>query len=134
MDDYPDLRAAVQDVAAVISAEGFRQVDVDLNLCGPRHATSCRFIRRASRYGCARRGGYVDVDTSLSLTQAGIAHSALTASGCRTWACRCRAWPSTTNVLVGGEPVSKYKEQDEQYDVWLRAERRAATTARPLPA
>ena len=29
---------------------------------------------------------------------------------------------STLNVLVGGEPISKYKEFDEQYDVWLRAE------------
>jgi HAE1 family hydrophobic/amphiphilic exporter-1 len=28
------------------------------------------------------------------------------------------------NVLVGGEPVSKYKERDEQYDVWLRADPR----------
>ena len=25
-------------------------------------------------------------------------------------------------MLVGGEPVTKYKELDEQYDVWLRAE------------
>src|SRR5262249_23546307 len=30
---------------------------------------------------------------------------------------------ATANVLVGGLPVSKYKEYDEQYDVWLRAER-----------
>jgi hydrophobic/amphiphilic exporter-1 (mainly G- bacteria), HAE1 family len=29
---------------------------------------------------------------------------------------------ATLNVFVGGEPVSKYKELDEQYDVWLRAE------------
>jgi HAE1 family hydrophobic/amphiphilic exporter-1 len=29
---------------------------------------------------------------------------------------------TTVNVLVGGEPVSKYKERDEQFDVWLRAE------------
>jgi hypothetical protein len=29
----------------------------------------------------------------------------------------------TIGVLVGGQPVSKYKERDEQYDVWLRAER-----------
>jgi len=29
---------------------------------------------------------------------------------------------ATLNVLVGGEPVGKYKEQDEQYDVWLRAD------------
>jgi HAE1 family hydrophobic/amphiphilic exporter-1 len=26
-------------------------------------------------------------------------------------------------VLVGGDPVSKYKEADQQYDVWLRADR-----------
>jgi HAE1 family hydrophobic/amphiphilic exporter-1 len=26
-------------------------------------------------------------------------------------------------VLLGGEPLSKYKEFDEQYDVWLRADR-----------
>ncbi len=29
---------------------------------------------------------------------------------------------ATLNVLVGGDPVTKYKELDEQYDVWLRAE------------
>src|SRR5262249_33527029 len=32
-----------------------------------------------------------------------------------------QALASTVNVLVGGEPVGKYKERDEQYDVWLRA-------------
>ena len=32
--DYPDLRAAVQDVAA-FSSSGFRQVDIDLNIVGP---------------------------------------------------------------------------------------------------
>jgi HAE1 family hydrophobic/amphiphilic exporter-1 len=29
---------------------------------------------------------------------------------------------ATLNILVGGEPVGKYKEGDEQYDVWLRAD------------
>ena len=31
---------------------------------------------------------------------------------------------TTVNILVGGEPISKYKEGAEQYDVWLRAEHR----------
>jgi HAE1 family hydrophobic/amphiphilic exporter-1 len=29
---------------------------------------------------------------------------------------------ATLGLLVGGEPVSTYKEEDEQYDVWLRAD------------
>ncbi len=33
-------------------------------------------------------------------------------------------------LLVGGEPVTKYKEGADQYDVWLRAALPAAT-ARP---
>jgi hydrophobic/amphiphilic exporter-1 (mainly G- bacteria), HAE1 family len=28
---------------------------------------------------------------------------------------------STLQMLVGGEPVSKFKEESEQYDVWIRA-------------
>ena len=28
----------------------------------------------------------------------------------------------TLRVLVGGMPVSKFRDGDEQYDVWLRAE------------
>ena len=36
---------------------------------------------------------------------------------------------STANVLVGGELVSNYKEFDETYDVWLRAERRSRQDA-----
>ena len=30
--------------------------------------------------------------------------------------------PTRSAILVGGEPVSNFKEGDEQYDVWLRAE------------
>jgi HAE1 family hydrophobic/amphiphilic exporter-1 len=64
---------------------------------------------------------FVDVDTSLTLRKPEL----------RVIPDRKRASDlgipiqtiaSTLNVLVGGEPVSKYKENDEQYDVWLRAE------------
>ena len=34
-----------------------------------------------------------------------------------------------TNILVGGEPVTKYKENDEQYDVWLRADQKLRNDA-----
>ena len=35
---------------------------------------------------------------------------------------------TTLNVMVGGEPVSKYKETDEQYDVWLARNSPSAKT------
>jgi HAE1 family hydrophobic/amphiphilic exporter-1 len=118
--DYPDLRAAVQDVAA-ISAAGFREVDVDLNLMGPD-------MDRLQEYGDAiagwmrQAGGYVDVDTSLMLRKPELRlrpdRERLSDLGVSI-----QSVAATANVLVGGEPVSKYKERDEQYDVWLRAER-----------
>lgn len=118
--DYPDLRVAVQDVAA-IAAEGFRQVDIDLNLGGPD-------MDRLQVYGDAlarwmrERGGYVDVDTSLALRKPELRirpdRERLSDLGVSI-----QSLATTANVLVGGEPVSKYKELDEQYDVWLRAER-----------
>jgi HAE1 family hydrophobic/amphiphilic exporter-1 len=64
----------------------------------------------------------VDVDTSLSLQkpELRIQPDRERASDLGV---SIQALSATANVLVGGEPVSKYKEFDEQYDVWLRAER-----------
>jgi len=119
LEDYPDLRAAVQDVSA-FQSEGFRQVDIDLNLCGPD-------MEKLQKYSSAvagwmrERGGYVDVDTSLSLRKPELRirpdRERLSDLGVSI-----QSVATTTNVLVGGEPVSKYKENDEQYDVWLRAD------------
>lgn len=64
---------------------------------------------------------FVDVDTSLTLRKPEL----------RVIPDRRRASDlgipiqsiaATLNILVGGEPISKYKEFDEQYDVWLRAD------------
>ena len=38
----------------------------------------------------------------------------------------------TLRVLVGGLPVSKFREGDEQYDVWLRAESAKRSTSQDL--
>jgi HAE1 family hydrophobic/amphiphilic exporter-1 len=118
--DYPDLRATVQDVAA-ISASGFRQVDVDLNLRGPDMEKLEVYSNEIAAW--LREQGYVDVDTSLSLRKPELRvrpdRERLSDQGASI-----QAVASTLNILVGGEPVSKYKEGEEQYDVWLRAERK----------
>jgi HAE1 family hydrophobic/amphiphilic exporter-1 len=120
MADYPDLRSGVQDVAA-ISTEGFKQVDIDLNLSGPDMTRLQHYAQEIATW-MRQRGGYADVDTSLSLRKPELRirpdRERLSDLGVSL-----QSVSATANVLVGGEPVSKYKERDEQYDVWLRAER-----------
>ncbi|RLS56990.1 MAG: efflux RND transporter permease subunit, partial [Planctomycetota bacterium] len=118
--DYPDLRAAVQDVSA-FQETGFKQVMIDLNVRGPDieklKSISNDIIAWMKTQPC-----FVDVDSSLSfrkpelvivpdrdrLSELGVSLDALN---------------STVTVLVGGEPIGKFKEEDEQYDIWLRADK-----------
>lgn len=119
--DYPDFRAAVQDVAA-FQATGFRQVMIDLNLRGPDMDKLEQYSSEIA--GWMRRQGYfVDVDTSLSLRKPELRLQPLRERA-SDLGVSMQALSATVNVLVGGEPVSKFKELDEQYDVWLRADPR----------
>ena len=121
MGEYPDLRCAVQDAAA-LSATGMRQVDVDLNIRGPDSKQLEAFSKQVMDW-MAKKGGYVDMDTSLSMRKPELRlipkREKMSDLGVSV-----QTIATTTNILVGGEPVSKYKEGDEQYDVWLRADPR----------
>jgi HAE1 family hydrophobic/amphiphilic exporter-1 len=118
--DYPDLRTAVQDVA-VIQAQGFRQTEIDLNLRGPDMDRLRAYSEEVTAW-MRRQGHYVDVDTSLSLRKPELRirpkRERLSDLGVSI-----QDVSATTNILVGGAPVSKYKEGAELYDVWLRARR-----------
>jgi len=118
--DYPDLRAAVQDVAA-ISASGFRQVMIDLNLRGPDMEKLRQYSQAITDWMRSQRQ-YVDVDTSLAFRkpEMRIVPNRERASELGV---SVQSISATTNVLVGGFPVTTYKEADQQYDVWLRADR-----------
>jgi HAE1 family hydrophobic/amphiphilic exporter-1 len=119
MAEYPDLRVAVQDAAA-LSATGMRQVDIDLNLRGP-DMEKLQELSKEITLWMKQRGGYVDVDTSLSMRKPELRlkpkRERMSDLGVSL-----QAVASAANVLVGGEPVTKYKENDQQYDVWLRAD------------
>jgi len=120
MQEYPDLRVAVQDVQA-FQATGFRQVDVDLNLVGPDLSQLQEYADEIVDW-MATRGHYVDVDTSLSLRKPEL-RVRIDRERASDLGIPVQTIASTLNVLVGGEPIGKYKEGDEQYDVWLRAEK-----------
>ncbi|MFO0842811.1 MAG: efflux RND transporter permease subunit [Gemmataceae bacterium] len=117
--DYPDVRAAVQDVSA-FQASGFRQVEIDLNLRGPDMEKLQVYSDQIAKW-MREQGHYVDVDTSLSLRKPEL-RVRPDRERASELGVTIQALASTVNVLVGGEPVSKYKEFDEQYDVWLRAD------------
>ncbi|MCE9564311.1 MAG: efflux RND transporter permease subunit [Planctomycetes bacterium] len=118
--DYPDLRAAVQDVSA-FQGTGFRQVEIDFNLSGPDMDKLEKYSDEISAW-MTDQGYFVDIDTSLSLRKPELRirpdRERLSDLGVSL-----DAVSTTTNVMVGGLPVTKYKEAGEQYDVWLRADR-----------
>ena len=121
MAEYPDLRPAVQDAAA-LSATGMRQVDIDLNLRGPDMKKLEVYAEKITEW-MKSRGTYVDVDTSLSMRKPELRlkpkRERMSDLGVSL-----QTVATVTNILVGGEPVTKYKENDEQYDVWLRADQK----------
>ena len=119
MEDYPELRSAVQD-SAMVSGAGFRQAMIDLNLRGPDLAKLQEYSDKIMTW-MRQRPDYVDVDTSLSLRKPEL-RVKIDREKASDLDIPVQMIASTLNVLVGGEPVTKYKEFDEQYDVWLRAE------------
>ncbi|MSR32255.1 MAG: efflux RND transporter permease subunit [Gemmataceae bacterium] len=118
--EFPEFRASVQDVSA-FQETGFRQVMIDLNIRGPE-IEKLKEISLEMTEWMKTHPFFVDIDTSLTfrkpelriipdrdrLSDLGVSLENLSA---------------TVNILVGGEPVGKYKEEDEQYDIWLRAEK-----------
>ncbi|MBX3411929.1 MAG: efflux RND transporter permease subunit [Pirellulales bacterium] len=119
MADYPDIRGAVQDVQA-FQGSGFRQVDIDLNLSGPDLAELQTMAEQITDW-LRGTGHYVDVDTSLALRKPEL-RVEVDREKASDLGVPIETIAATLQVLVGGQIVSKYKEDDEQYDVWLRAD------------
>ncbi len=117
--EFPDLRTAVQDVS-IVSSSGFREVDIDLNLCGPDMVQLQKYSNEIADW-LRKDPRFVDVDTSLSLSKPELRvvpdHERLSDQGVSL-----QSVSATASVLVGGLPVTKYKDREEEYDVWLRAE------------
>ena len=117
---YPSLRYSVQNISAIGRGSGIRQTPVNFTLSGPE-------LGKLQEYGDRIVGemkkvkGFVDADTTLSNRKPEL----------RVYVDRKRASDlgvqiqdiaSSLNIFVGGEKVTKYKEEADQYDVWLRAD------------
>jgi hydrophobic/amphiphilic exporter-1 (mainly G- bacteria), HAE1 family len=116
--DYPDLRVSVQGVNS-FSGGGVRQTDLEFNLRGP----SLEKLQEYTDKLIARMReirGLVDIDTTLSVRTPEL-RTLVDRKKASEFGIQIEDVADTLQTFVGGEPVSKYKEEGEEYDVWLRA-------------
>ncbi|MFO0798369.1 MAG: efflux RND transporter permease subunit [Gemmataceae bacterium] len=118
--DYPDVRAAVQEVN-LFASSAFKNAQVDISLRGPDTDKLNEYAATIVRKMRAAGGKYTDVDTNAASRspelQVHIDRDRVADQGVNV-----RGLATTLGLLVGGEPVTRYKEGPDQYDVWLRAE------------
>jgi HAE1 family hydrophobic/amphiphilic exporter-1 len=128
MADYPDLRVSVNDVSAFQG--GRRSQTFQVNLAGPD-------LNKLAEYADTLTGelkkqqGILDLDTTLSLRKPEV-QVLVDREAASDLGVPVGTVADTLRVLVGGLPVSKFRDGDQQYDVWLRAEARDRGTAHDL--
>ncbi len=117
LEDYPDLRASVNDVSPFQG--GRRPQTFQVSLSGPD-------LDRLSGYAdrliaeLKREPGLVDLDTTLSLRKPEI-QVLVDREAASDQGVPVGTIADTLRIIVGGMPVSKFRDGDQRYDVWLRA-------------
>ena len=116
--DYPDLRASVNDVSAFQG--GRRPQTFQVNLSGPDLDQLARYAETLMAELKAQPG-LVDLDTTLSLRKPEV-QVVVDREAASDLGLPVGTVADSLRILVGGMAVSKFRDGDEQYDVWLRAE------------
>ncbi len=128
LEDFPDLRVSVDDVSSF--RIGSRPQVFQVSLSGPELEVLSTYADRLIE-GLKKEPGLVDLDTTLSLRkpelQVSVDREAASDLGVPVGTIA-----DTLRVLIGGLPISKFRDGDEQYDVWLRAEPRERETSQEL--
>src|SRR6266478_5157478 len=119
MRQFPDLRTAVQGINPLASG-GQRLSDLELNVRGPDLDKLEDYADRLMA-GMRKLPGLVDVDTSLAVRTPEL-RLMIDRDKASDLGVNVQDVAATVQTYVAGQPISKYKEGDEQYDIWLRAE------------
>ncbi|MFN8545554.1 MAG: efflux RND transporter permease subunit [Candidatus Binatia bacterium] len=117
--DYPDLRTGVQGVNPLASS-GSRVADLEFNVRGPDLPQLQAYAERIMA-GMRQLPGMVDVDTTQAVRTPELRLS-IDREKASDLGVSVQDVAATVQTYMAGQPVSKYKEGDEQYDIWLRAE------------
>ncbi len=126
LEEYPDLRTSVNDVSQFQG--GSRSQTFQINLSGPELSRLSEYADRLVA-GLKKQGGIADLDTTLSLRKPEVQVS-IDRERASDFGIPVGTIAESLRILVGGRPVSKFKDGDEQYDVWLRAESSDRDSAR----
>jgi HAE1 family hydrophobic/amphiphilic exporter-1 len=120
MAEYPDLRSSVQNVNLFVSG-GQRFSDLEFDLTGPNldklENYASEIMDRLNAVG-----GFVDVDTTLSVRQPEL-RVEISREKAAIFGINVRTVADALRTLIGGEPISTYREEQDQIDVWMRAQR-----------
>ncbi|HUR45747.1 MAG TPA: efflux RND transporter permease subunit, partial [Candidatus Saccharimonadales bacterium] len=118
LEDFPDVRGGVQPVSGIGNTG--RQSELQFNLTGPDLAKLGDYAEQIMTK-LRTDPGFVDVDSTLfnRKPELQVHIDRVKAS---QFGLRVSDISGTLRTLVGGEIVGTYKEADDQYDVWLRAE------------
>ena len=117
--EYPDLRTGVQGINPFVSG-GQRNAPFELHLRGPELARLQDLGDRMMR-GLRELPGLVDVDSSQAM-RAPELRLEIDREKASDLGVDVQDIAATVQMYVAGQPVSKYKEGDQQYDIWVRAE------------
>jgi HAE1 family hydrophobic/amphiphilic exporter-1 len=114
---FPDVRSAAQLISNIGS--GGRNADLQFNLTGPDleklGAYSDQIIERMRHVP-----GLVDVDSMMSNRKPEL-RVQIDRAKASQFGVQIQDVAATLRTLVGGEIVGTYREADDLYDVWLRA-------------
>ena len=120
MAEYPDLRSSVQNVNLLVSG-GQRFSDLEFDLTGPSLA-KLESYSKAVIDQLRATPGMVDVDTTLSVRQPEL-RVEIARDKASIFGINVRDIAGALRTLIGGEPISTFREEQDQIDVWLRAQR-----------
>ncbi|MBI3413973.1 MAG: efflux RND transporter permease subunit [Verrucomicrobia bacterium] len=127
--EYPDLRTSVQTISP-ISTGGGRNSELSFNLLGPDLDKLTEYSDRILEIMRATPG-LADVDSTLANRKPEL-QVHIDRPKASQFGLRVEDIAGTLRTLVGGLIVGTYKESDDQYDVWLRAERGDRNTQEAL--
>lgn len=130
--EYPDLRTSVSDVSALGGGPNGDNRIFQISLQGPDINQLAGYADEL-RMKLQNLRGMVDVDSTLSMRKPELQVS-IDRERAMDLGIPIQTIANTLNVLVGGQIVSSYKENTQQYDVWLRADRQFRTDSKSLLA
>jgi len=125
---FPDVRSSVQLISNISS--GGRNADLQFNLVGPDLQKLTGYAEQIIA-NLRTTNGLVDVDMTLANRKPEL-RVEIDREKASQFGLQIQDIAETLRTLVGGEIVGTFRENDDLYDVWLRADARDRTTQEAL--